>query len=213
MRHTLLALCLVAASCKPASTASSATLVPVDMGPHPSLTPLPDPDLQGGHVGRAPRRITVDQLKASILTTTGRQWSQIDRVAASLGRADYALANIESIEANLVFTKFLEDGAREVCLAVAADDLTKPSAADRVLSREVPATVTDVSKVDDATARANLQYLSKRFWGEALSGDELDGYVATFKTIAARAKAVNQSRQAWGAMCIALMTDSRFFTY
>src|SRR6185312_10998094 len=90
-------------------------LSPVPDG-HPAITALPDPELQGGHVGRAPRRITTAQLKSSIRVTTGRDWSQIDNLAASLGQADYALLNAESTETNLVFAKFLEDGAREVCL-------------------------------------------------------------------------------------------------
>ena len=88
-RSLLVGLALVAACSKaPVPADKTADLTPVDLGNHPSLTPLPDPDLQGGHVGRAPRRLTVAQLNASILITTGRQWSQIDNLAASLGKAD-----------------------------------------------------------------------------------------------------------------------------
>ena len=96
---TLLAAAVLLAACsnKPsAPPPRNGTLGPVDMTNHPPITPLPDPELQGGHVGRAPRRITVAQLKASIQTVSGRQWSQIDNLAASLGKADFALVNADA---------------------------------------------------------------------------------------------------------------------
>ena len=222
MRHALVSLCLVAAfSCsKPTPPADKAgDLTPVDMGNHPPIVNLPDPDLQGGHVGRAPRRITVAQLKQSILVTTGRQWSQIDNLAASLGRADYALVNAEATEANLVFAKFLEDGSREVCLGAAQADLGRPVAADRVLSPLV-GTATDLTTLVDDDVKKNLVYLSTRFWGQPLAGAELDTWAATFKSLAQATKTpvppatvAAPRHHAWGGICVALMTDSRFFTY
>src|SRR5688572_15662930 len=125
-------LALLVCGCKP-TPPEAGELSPVDLPGHPVHT-LPDPELQDGHVRRAPRRLTVAQLKASIFTTTGRQWSQIDNLAASLGRADFAVVASENTEPNLVFAKFLEDGAREVCLGAALADLSRPAAADRVLS-------------------------------------------------------------------------------
>jgi hypothetical protein len=192
------------------SAARPAQLEPVPGGS--AIEPLPDPELVGGHVGRAPRRITTAQLKSSILVATGREWSQLENLAASLGRADYALVNAEATETNLVFAKFLEDGAREVCLAAADADLAQKEVDKRVLSPEVPAS-TDLAAIDDETLRKNLTYLSTRFWGEPLAGEELATWAATFKSIADRAKAVKKPREAWGAICIALMTDARFITY
>lgn len=217
-RFSLLCLTLlVSAACSneaPGATppaAVPAELEPVPVG-HPPLVALPDPELAGGHVGRAPRRLTTAQLKASIRVTTGRDWSQIDNLAASLGQADYALVNAEATETNLVFAKFLDDGAREVCLATADADLKQPDAAQRILSREVPASA-DVAALDDDTVRKNLTYLSTRFWGEPLAGDEQTAWVSTFKNIAVRAKAAKKPREAWGSICVALMTDARFITY
>lgn len=190
----------------------SGELVPIE-NPHPELTPLPDPEEQGGNVGRAPRRLTVAQLDRSILVATGREWTDLPRYATSLGAADYALANTENTEANLVFAKFLEDGARKVCLATASADLATPDAADRILSPEIPATVTDWTAATDEQVRANLRHLSLRFWGSELEREELDAYVSLFQRAAVRGKAINQRRQVWGVVCIALMTDPRFFTY
>jgi hypothetical protein len=192
--------------------AKPAELTPVPDG-HPAIEALPDPDQSGGHVGRAPRRITVAQLKSSIQVTTGTQWSQIDRLAASLGQADYALVNAEATEPNLVFAKFLEDGAREVCLSAAQADLDQTSADKRVLSPSIPNDVKDLTKIDDASLSDNLIYLSTRFWGQPLSEPELSTWAASFKKMAASAEKTKKRREAWAAICIALMTDPRFTTY
>lgn len=189
-----------------------AELSPVPDG-HPAIDPLPDPDLSGGHVGRAPRRITVAQLKSSIQVTTGRQWSQIDKLSASLGQADYALVNAEATEANLVFAKFLEDGAREVCLSAAQADLDQTSADKRVLSPLIPIENKDLTKIDDPSLGENLVYLSTRFWGQPLSEPELSTWAQSFKKMAAAAEKAKKKREAWAAICIALMTDPRFTTY
>jgi hypothetical protein len=180
---------------------------------HPTLAPLPDPELSGGHVGRAPRRITVAQLKRSIQITTGRQWSQIDGLAPSLGSADFALVNAEATETNLVFAKFLEDGAREVCLATAQADIDAKNVVDRVLTRELPIDTKDYSKLSVDSVHDNLVYLSVRFWGQPLADAELDTWSASFMRMATRAEAAKKRREAWGAICVALMTDPRFVTY
>ncbi|HKP60442.1 MAG TPA: hypothetical protein VJV78_27135 [Polyangiales bacterium] len=215
-QYLALLLLAAAAACGSGPAASpkprSAELEPLP-DDHPSIEPLPDPELSGGHVGRAPRRITVAQLKTSISVTTGRQWSKIDDLSASLGRADYALVNAEATEPNLVFAKFLEDGAREVCLATADADLKETDASKRVLSPEVPADAKDLSKLDDPSVRRNMVYLSTRFWGQPLAGSELDTWVSAYKGIATRAEAAKKKREAWAAICIALMTDPRFTTY
>ncbi len=215
-RCRILALALLATACTsktPRPVEQPATLTPVQLpDSHPPTMMLPDPEVNGGHVGRAPRRITVNQLKASIVTTTGRQWSQIDNLAASLGKADYAVTVSDSTEANLVFAKFLEDGAREVCLNAAGDDIGRAQA-DRVLSPEIPGDARDFTAATDAQIANNLRTLSVRFWGQPMNDAEIATWSTTFKTIAARAKTTNQPKQAWGAMCVAFMTDSRFITY
>ncbi len=209
--------CLAACSSKKTVADQTGTLEPVDMGAHPPLVRLPDPENNAGHVGRAPRRLTVAQLKQSIAVTTGSQWSQIDNLAASLGQADFALTVSDSNEANLVFAKFLEDGAREVCLKVAVADLGRGQSA-RVLWPDIANTEAgtkgnDFTLVPDASIKKNLSTLSLRFWGQPMSDGELTSWTTTFKPIAARAKAANKPEQAWGAMCIAMMTDPRFITY
>jgi hypothetical protein len=191
--------------------------------PHGDMTPLPDPELQNGRVGRSPRRITVNQLARSIEVAVGRPWTQLDSLAPSLGRADYALVNIESTEPNLVFAKFLEDGAREVCVTQAAAEVNLTDPAARVLTRTLPSgAVADLRKLTDAQVRAMLVYQSTRFWGAPLQGEELTRWVTFFTQAAARVEVMpltsGQTRaqarsQGLAVVCIALMTDSRFLTY
>ncbi len=196
-----------------AATDTPAELTPVQLpDQHPPLNPLPDPEMNGGHAGRAPRRISVPQLKESIVTVTGRQWSQIDNLANSLGQADYALVVSDSTEANLVFAKFLDDGAREVCMATARADLMLAQD-KRVLWPDVPGMGRDFTLVADSDVQTNLQTLAVRFWGSPFDAEELGAWTLTFKKMAARAASVNKPEQAWGSICIAMMTDPRFITY
>lgn len=193
------------------------TLRPLPPAASPVPAALPDPERAGGHVGRAPRRLTVAQLRESIRVTTGREWRGIaaaNGLQVTLGQADYAFVNAESTEANLVFAKFLEDGAREVCRETAQADLRAPSPAERVLARELPDTaVGKMDGLDEPTIKRHLDYLSTRFWGQPLGGEELERWAATWKAVAARAEAIKQRDQALAAMCVALLTDPRFITY
>ena len=191
------------------------TLEPIP-NPHGTITPLPDPEQQSGSVGRAPRRITVAQLKTSIETTVGRPWTQLDNLAQSLGRADFANVVSENTEPNLVFAKFLEDGAREVCLSQAAAELLIADPNARVLSRTVPTligTAGNLTTLTDAQVTDTMVYLSTRFWGAPLSGEELTKWKGFFTQAAARAENIRKRDHAFAAMCIAMMTDSRFLTY
>lgn len=213
----LLTLPLALATGCPKTKVEAAPPVPGKVEPvtvtHPDVRPLPDPELNGGHVGRAPRRLTVAQLKNAIEVSTGQQWAELDTLAPSLGQADYAIINLEGTEANLVFARFLDDGARQVCLAAALADLGRPLARDRVLSREVGDAMTNPTDVDDATARKNLVYLSSRFWGSPLEEQELGRWLTAYRTAATRAEAVSKREQAWGGICLAMLTDQRFITY
>ncbi|MDY7227094.1 hypothetical protein [Hyalangium rubrum] len=218
----LVALALLALA--PACSKSEETPLPPPMdgqlepipNPHGSVTPLPDPEVQEGSVGRAPRRITVAQLKTSIEKTVGRPWTQLDNLAASLGRADYANIVTENTEPNLVFAKFLEDGAREVCLAQAAAEMSVADPNARVLSRTLPVvsgTAGNLTQLTDAQKSELLVYLSTRFWGAPLHGDELTKWQAFFTQAAARSETIRKRDHAFAAVCIAMMTDSRFLTY
>lgn len=218
MRRLLaLALLALAPACnrtqeKPAPATVDGQLEPV-ANPHGDMTQLPDPELQAGRVGRAPRRITVAQLGASIETAVGRPWTGLDSVATSLGRADFALIVSENTEPNLVFAKFLEDGARDVCMKQATAEIALADPTARVLSRTLPGAVGNLTQLSDAQVRELLVYLSTRFWGAPLAGDELTKWAGFFTQASARAETLKKRDQAFAAVCIALLTDPRFLTY
>ncbi|ATB30983.1 hypothetical protein [Melittangium boletus] len=189
-------------------------LDPVENPHGGGVTPLPDPDEQSGRVGRSARRLTVAQLGTSIETAVGLPWKDLDARAASLGRADYALINAESTEPNLVFAKFLEEGARTVCLQRARDEKAMLEAKSRTLGRTLPdGKITDLTKLEATQVREMLVYLSTRFWGAPLRGEELTQWEGFFTKAAARSKTTNKPEEAIAVVCIALMTDSRFLTY
>lgn len=225
MRRLVLtaALLALAAGCskspeeKPAPV--DGTLEPVG-NPHgpDDFQPLPDPEAQGGSVGRQPRRLTVSQLDQAIFHAVGRRWDGTDGIdarAPSLGRADYALVNSENTEPNLVFAKFLEDGARRVCLNQARAEVLLTDPAARALSRTLPGTWGDLRQLSDAQVQEFLVYLSTRFWGSPLQGEELTKWSGLFRQAAIRAEtAVPKKRaDALALICIAMLTDARFITY
>jgi hypothetical protein len=155
-------------------------------------------------------------LDQAILHAVGRRWDGTDGIdarATSLGRADFALVNSENTEPNLVFAKFLEDGARRVCLEQALAELPLADPSARVLSRTLPDGVGNLTLLTDAQVRELLVYLSTRFWGAPLQGEELTKWAGFFTTAAARAETLNKRDQAFAAVCIALLTDTRFLTY
>ncbi|WP_375756516.1 hypothetical protein [Corallococcus exercitus] len=223
MRRLLLtALLALATGCTQGSVDAPAKPVPLDAqldpvpNPHgntDSIDPLPDPEAQGGSVGRAPRRLTVAQLKESIRIAVGMEWDELEARAQSLGRADYALITTENTEPNLVFARFLDDGARKVCIAQAQKDIAQADVTLRTLGRTLPSPMSDLTKLTDAQVSETLVYLSTRFWGAPLAGDELTRYATFFRKAAARAETLKKRDQALAVVCIAMLTDSRFITY
>lgn len=219
MRRTLamVLLLLAAAGCErsqaPAQAPLDAQLEPVVPNPHGDMRPLPDPEQQQGRVGRSPRRLTADQLGRSIEVAVGRPWTQLRDLAPSLGKPDYASSTSEATEPNLVFAKFLEDGAREVCLAQAAAEIRLTDPGQRVLSRAIPGAVGDLTRLTPAQVNALLEELSLRFWGAPLEGAELARWADFFTRAAAIAESKRKRDQAFAALCMALLTDERFFTY
>ncbi|NVJ05864.1 hypothetical protein HUW63_11550 [Myxococcus sp. AM001] len=219
MRRLVLtaALLALATGCTKDDTQSAGGIIEPIPNPHQpgDFTPLPDPEAQDGSVGRAPRRLTVAQLDAAIIEAVGQRWSELDSRATSMGRADYALVVSENIEPNLVFAKFLEDGARKVCLSQASAELRMTDASARTMGRLLPEKWDDLTKLTDAEVRAQLVYMSTRFWGAPLAGEELTKWTSFFTQAAARVQTLASSKrhETLAVVCIAMLTDPRFITY
>ncbi len=249
----LVALSVVLAGCGGAATATlprametpgRAVLVedppaPLPAG-HPSV-PLAEPASNNGRVGRAPRRLGVEQLRASLLAATGRTWvasrrvsdpdspsgftqladaDMLEALAATLGRPNYVTSTSESIEPAVTFAKLAGDAARSACRsAVQADVAGKES--PHIL---VHATAKDTHAKNPAAIDANLSFLAMRFWGRRIApGDpELRPLAELFEK-ASSAPAGTDSNgtvrtaaapaDGWRAVCIAMATDPQFLTY
>ncbi len=207
---------------------------------HPEV-PLAEPASNGGHVGRAARRLDVDQLRQSLLAATGFTWVATRRVldpdspsgftqlpdadilealGATLGRPDYVTSTNESIDPAVTFAKLASDAARVACrLSVAAD--VKGEGARHILVHVGPR---DTAAASPEKVRQNLSFLVLRFWGRQVppGADELGPLVHLFERASTApagkdangvARAAATPADGWRAVCIAMATDPQFLTY
>jgi hypothetical protein len=163
--------------------------VPVEHAELPPAHPpvlIAEPASGDDHVGRAARRLSVDQLRASLLAATGFTWvaqrnvsdpdsptgttrlpdaDMLEALAATLGRADYLTTTKEGLDPALTFAKLSGDAARSACRASVVADVAIPEAhkRERRLLRHVGPQDTFSSNAPGV--RENLAYLALRFWG------------------------------------------------
>lgn len=228
----------------PAQTQGTTSVVDPSMLPsgHP-VVPIADPVENANHVGRAPRRLSVDQLRASLLSVTGYTWvgsrsvpdpsapsgtrtvpnaDMLEALAGTLGRADFLTTTSHAIDPAVTFSKLASDAARIACRQSVADDADQPDAARRRLLREVAPTVTWMA--DEAAIRRNVVYMARRFWGRTLAADsaEVTAIAMVFRTASTTPEVREGSRvtrpagspvDGWRAVCIAMATDPQFLTY
>jgi hypothetical protein len=183
-----------------------------------------------GPGGRVPRRLSADQLRASLVAATGEAWTAerlvldpdqiggynrqpnadlLDALAPTLGRPDYAHTTSEMIDPAITFTKLASDAARAACRASVKADVAQAQADKRRILRWVSATDTLASNA--AAVRKNVGYLGLRFWGRTMAADDAD--LATLTTLFDRASSQATPPDGWRAVCIALATDPQFLTY
>lgn len=228
----------------PAQTQGTTSVVDPTMLPagHP-VVPIADPQENGNHVGRPPRRLSVDQLRASLLAVTGYTWvgsrtipdpsaasgtrnvpnaDMLEALAATLGRADFLTTTSHAIDPAVTFSKLASDAARVACRQSVADDVRQADASRRRLLREVEPTATLAD--GEPAVRSNISYMARRFWGRSLAANsgEVTGLVSVFRTASTTAEERDGSRvtrpagtpaDGWRAVCIAMATDPQFLTY
>lgn len=208
-------------------------------GSTPGATPLSDPAMNDGRIGRAARRLNVRQLRASLLNAVGVTWRQPRRilsadyasgyyddpnadmlslVALTLGQPDYNAFTSESIEPGAVFSKLVGDAARKACRDGITLDVARP-AGERILLRNVG--VGDTLAGREAAVRDNLAYLVMRFWARDVRPNDpvLDDLIELFRLAStapattAPVVAAGTPLDGWRAVCVALTTDPLFLTY
>jgi hypothetical protein len=177
--------------------------------------------------GRTPRRLGVDQLRASLIAATGYGWMEnhrvpdpdqvygsddreadmLDVLAPTLGRPNFRTSTSETVEPSITFTKAAGDAARSACKRAVAMETGKGTA-PILLAHVKPA---DTLQSSPDAVRANLRYLVLRFWGRVVAPG--DPELAPLEQLFDRATHAGAPGDGWRAVCIALATDPQFLTY
>ena len=151
------------------------------------------------------------QFNASLEIATGQRWSDYERYAAALGRADFAEITEEGAEFNVTFEKLVEDAARKTCRAAVAADIA--GAEDPAILRHA-----STEDLDEATLVENLEYLLLRFHGSHdLTGASDERVEPWLNLLLAERPGmeidaeVMQAR--WTAVCVGLVTHPEFVSY
>lgn len=192
--------------------------------------PLDDPTM-AEHIGRAPRRLDIDQFRQSLEQLLGARWvgpqtvrtaeapsgvrfepeaDLIEFFAQTLGRPDYITTTAEVLDPTVTFAKLASDAVRSVCAAGLRADIARPQA-QRILFTE--AQPGDALPSGEMAIRRNIAALTLRLWGDPL-GPESDTVTAVLGVFrVATARAGSTPLDGWRAVCIDLATDPRFLSY
>jgi hypothetical protein len=187
---------LAVAACPAIDTGSTPDPQPVVVPPDPGAPPVMshwDPvSVDAGRVssgpvavGRRTRRLSVEQLRASLPAVfDGETWRfpvvgadggvvplpdggelsvfPIDFVAPVLGEADYLTEFRESQDVTPTFLKLLDNAASNVCVRVVSKDLLEPVPARRVFVRFLPGATASAAERDQAL-RDTLRFVRLKY--------------------------------------------------
>lgn len=198
----------------------------------PEPVTVDDPDAGVlAHLGRAPRRLDIDQFRASLENTLGARWTgpqtvftpeapggtrfepQADLLeffAATLGRPNYVTSTQEPIDPSITFAKLAADAARSVCAETLRRDYLRAPAARAVL---LEATGEETLPQGEAAVRRNLAALAIKLWAVEAEPDSetVSGLLGVFRVATAQTGA--RPIDGWRAVCLDMTTDPRFLTY
>lgn len=202
--------------------------VPIDHEDPPTGDPE-EVDL-GADPWRARRRMDIDQLDASIRRVTGgigwESWRRsgdtwevgtryFDQYADTLGVPDYINGTSEDRSVSLLFQKFLDDAARNVCRRLADREGGSGQPYDGEPAGVFAPVDVNAADTPPADADAALSSLLLRFHGRRVEvgSDELRPWHDLYLRLAATEAATETPRRAWEGVCVALITHPDFYTY
>jgi len=183
---------------------------------------------------RTRRRMDIDQLDASIRQVTGgigwESWDRsepprvreryFEKFSDTLGVPDYVNSASEDLTVSLLFVKFLDDAARDVCFRLADREAGEGESYDgepQGIFDPVAVTTVDNSpeQVSDALAAMLL-----RFHGRSVAPDDpqLDPWRDAYGRLETAVLAVEgdddpEPRRIWAGLCVAMITHPDFYTY
>lgn len=189
----------------------------------------------GPIVARATQRLTVDMLERSLPVVLGKDaagkpihWYGTGQVpltdesalGRALGRPDYNTVTDEDTKPSILYAKFMDDMARDVCQRLIDSDAKRPQS-ERTLVRFAPLD----GPVAQADLQKNLRYMSLRFWGRyvpepgaaPLASAPAHNTVALevlWKAAAgAKPDAIGAATEGWRAVCVGLLVSPAFHLY
>ncbi len=163
---------------------------------------------------RARQRLNIDQLSASFERVTGGlNWTDGDVIlwedlAATLGKPDFVENTQEDLLPSQLFHKFLDDAARQVCGKMIAEELDGDCESQHLMVHVSP----QDPMADSEAVEQNLRHLLLAFHGKRLEpgAPELVQWRWLVDSVHATSTAPTE---AWNAVCVALITHPRFFSY
>lgn len=215
----------VSTACENASSPPGVSYTPIGEG-----YPVEHPSVDVPAISGETRRMTVDQLQASLTILAGQdlsgkpiQWTVMGRNAPvdalsdsglgrTLGRPDYVAVTDEPAQPSTLYVKFMDDMARDVCPKMMTADYGRSNASARNF---LPLTALD--NIDDAASiNRNLRYLVLKFFGEKVSDDaSVADLKAVFDATVAESEgdATTRSRVGWNSVCVALFLSPALHIY
>ncbi|MFK7927345.1 MAG: hypothetical protein AB8H79_04105 [Myxococcota bacterium] len=203
-------LAMGAASFSACQTQSSESRPDVSVTPGPE-TPFEPTDMT---LGRDRRRMDIDQLSASLQTVSGglvwkglRTENRFEELAATLGKADYATNTQEDLAPSLLFQKFLDDAASDIC----AQAVTREQGGGLAILAPTAGLDATWEQKSDAI-EADLSTALLRFHGRefAVGSPELEPWTWLFRTTH---EVTQDGPRTWRSVCVALFTHPDFYTY
>jgi hypothetical protein len=196
------------------------------------VTGLDHPEVDLPPSSRGVKRLTVDQLRASVgilggsaangksvqwtIEYQGKTYNALDDgiLGFTLGKPDYIQITEEITEPNALYLKFMDDMARYVCDEMMSADDLKPQP-QRALTRFVvePEDLEDGPAIDE-----NLRYLALRFLAERIPADAPDDprlvdLKALFIAGSQAADGAPSGAMGWMTVCVGMLTSPEFHLY
>lgn len=174
----------------------------------------------------APRRLSIDQLEGSIPVLTGRDdltwrflydgatYDGFKALGVTLGRPDYYQLTDENREPSALYIKLMGDMSADVCEKIIVADLERTELEERTFLRHV-----ELGEADEALIAENLRYLLLFYLGEYVTDDAGTEALGAVYEIAHNEAADagfgpdKASRDAWQAVCMALLASPQFHIY
>jgi hypothetical protein len=163
---------------------------------------------------RARQRLNIDQLSAAIERVSGGlNWTSGNAIlwetlAPTLGKPDFVQSTQEDLLPSQLFHKFLDDAARQVCGKMIFGEVHEYVDENHLMVHVSPQDpMSDSEAIDQNLRHLLLAFHGKRFEPGA---PELIQWRWLVDSVHA---ASTEPTEPWNAVCVALITHPRFFSY